>query len=291
VINVVLAPGILGFDRFGPVQYFNGVAEDLRRRFPGAHVLPASTRPLGSVEARAHFLAAQIRTALAAGVLHDALPIHLLAHSLGGLDARFVIARMPELGRRIASLVCIGTPHLGSPVATLLEHADPLALLGRLPMARRVVEHLRAHAGALRDLSEPVARAFDAACPDDPRVRYCEVAGTGRSPGPPTAAFFAPTFALLSARAGANDGMVPLASATRGRVPLAQWPGDHAELIGHDLDRPVAAGPRGFSHLDAYAALVRAVAGEPVAPHDPAPDDARNPPGDTRKPMEATDDT
>ena len=42
---------------------------------------------------------------------------HIIAHSMGGLDARHAIAHVPGLAGRVATLVTIGTPHRGSPVA------------------------------------------------------------------------------------------------------------------------------------------------------------------------------
>jgi hypothetical protein len=73
---------------------------------------------------------------------------------------------------------------------------------------------------------------------DDPHVRYLEIAGVGRDAFPHTSAFFAPTFLFVHARAGRNDGVVPMTSALRGRTPFDMWAADHADLIGHDLNGP-----------------------------------------------------
>ena len=48
-------------------------------------------------------------------------PFHLIAHSMGGLDSRFLITHLqPEEDNRILSLTTIGSPHHGSPIADLI---------------------------------------------------------------------------------------------------------------------------------------------------------------------------
>jgi triacylglycerol lipase len=91
-MNIVLVPGLFGFDRLGPLEYFNGVAGHLEETFPGLHVKAATTNPLGSVANRADILAQQI------GLLFGAEEVHLVAHSMGGLDARFLVSHDPAVG-------------------------------------------------------------------------------------------------------------------------------------------------------------------------------------------------
>lgn len=256
--NIVLVPGILGFERIKNLEYFNGVAAHLRKKFPGIHVLSTDTVPLGTVEHRSERFAKQIVEAAAAGAFDNSQPLHILAHSMGGLDARFLAAKnLRGLRPRIATITSIGTPHLGAPVASILDQGNPLEILPPLlGLQGEVLDDLRAHANAVHDLSEDVAKAFNAECPDQPGIQYFEVAGIGRKGLFHTSAFFALTFLFVSARKGRNDGIVPFSSAAgRGRPPIAQWRGDHADLIGHNLDRPGSAPV--FRHLPAYESLVR----------------------------------
>ncbi|MET9108463.1 lipase family alpha/beta hydrolase [Streptomyces zhihengii] len=63
-------------------------------------------------------------------------PIHLVAHSMGGLVVRTALMRHPELWNHIGKVVFIGTPHYGSPAigGYLKNHLwgfELLALLGR----------------------------------------------------------------------------------------------------------------------------------------------------------------
>ncbi|MGW2785909.1 esterase/lipase family protein [Streptomyces populi] len=72
----------------------------------------------------------------AASTDFDKTPIHLVAHSMGGLVVRTALMRHPSLWNRIGKIVFLGTPHYGSPSigGYLKNHLwgfDKLALLGR----------------------------------------------------------------------------------------------------------------------------------------------------------------
>jgi len=47
-------------------------------------------------------------------------PLHVIAHSMGGLDARHAITNRKDIVTRVRTLVTIGTPHQGSPVAAAI---------------------------------------------------------------------------------------------------------------------------------------------------------------------------
>jgi triacylglycerol lipase len=256
-MNIVLVPGVLGFNRFHRMEYFNGVPQHLRRTL-GVNVLSTTTAPLGTIEHRAELLAQQI---LDAG-FDPSQPVHILAHSMGGLDTRFLIAKnLRGVAPRIASLTAIGTPHFGSPVATLLDKANLFTAFPNLGAQSEFIDELRENTNAVHDLSEATAREFNEECPDDPRVRYFEVVGVGRQGRLlPVSALLLPTFAIVSHHAsGKSDGVVPVSSATREgtRKPIAEWPGDHADLIGHNLDSLDLTGPPVFPYLERYEELVR----------------------------------
>src|SRR4051794_6327563 len=115
---IVLAPGLLGFSRIPPAEYFRGVKVHLETRFSGTRVLAAETHPTGTVEFRAEFLARQIAELLEQGTASGSNGgwVHIVAHSMGGLDARHLVTRnLHGLAPRIASVVTVGTPHRGSP--------------------------------------------------------------------------------------------------------------------------------------------------------------------------------
>ena len=162
---------------------------------------------------------------------------------------------------RVATLTCIGTPHLGSPVASLVNVFNPFHLLSVTPI--RGIEHfedVRAELNAVDDLAVDGARAINETCRDlTDGTRYFEIAGIGR-PNGTSSAFFAIPFSLLTLAGVQNDGVVPFESATRGRTPLEIWAGDHADLVGHDLDRPPLFQSASFDHLPRYESVVRKAA-------------------------------
>jgi triacylglycerol lipase len=256
-MNIVLMHGVLGFDRIGGIDYFNGVAAHLGATFSRAKVLTTAVNPLGTVEERATEAARQIAGDPGAKALESGKPLHLIAHSMGGLDARFLVSHDLEgLKERVRTVVCVGTPHFGSPVASLIDKVNPFE---HFTFARRdssIFDELRADNNAVHDLSEKAAVAFNANCLDVPTVHYFDVAGIGRDALFPTSAPFLPLHLLVSAVSGRNDGVVPFTSATRQRPPAAVWHADHADLVGHDLNGGARSTPP-FDYLSAYALLVR----------------------------------
>jgi triacylglycerol lipase len=90
--------------------------------------------------------------------------VHFIARSMGGLDARHAILS-PKVAERIATLVTIGTPHLGSPVAdAIAKPTDPL--FNQIPPL--LLRQLQENAGALDDLTTAGAKKLDEMTPDNP---------------------------------------------------------------------------------------------------------------------------
>ena len=131
------------------------------------------------------------------------------------------------------TLVTIGTPHRGSPVAdAVANHTDPLFEYIPKPL----VALLEANAGGLRDLTTAVAGQFDDSTPDSEGVRYIEVAGDA-SRESNELLLFKLASAIGRIRGEVNDGVVTRSSALRpGREHLDDWPVDHAGEIGWSLD-------------------------------------------------------
>jgi triacylglycerol lipase len=217
-LPVVLVHGLFGFDRIGVpgarFDYFRGIARHLEGLGCPAHAvrLPASA----SVPDRARELVAAI----------DALPhprIDLIAHSLGGLDARYALTHL-GLAHRVRSLVTVGTPHRGTPLADL-------AIKGPLDWARRIIGALGVPLEALEWLGTDALAAFNAQVIDVPGVRYaCVVGGMHRADSVVPLALI-PAHAYLRRVAGPNDGLVPIASQYWGET-LAEIEADHFSQIG-----------------------------------------------------------
>jgi triacylglycerol lipase len=248
--TIVLAHGVLGFGVLGPLEYFNGVARHIEKTFSGIKVVTTHVNPIGSIAKRADELAKAIMHAAGGG------KVHIVAHSMGGLDARYAIAHDRfDVTRHVGKLATIGTPHLGSPVADGLAHGSVGG--GLLP----IEAELRFNQEALHDLTTAVAVAFDRAT--DAKVPILCVAGDMTGDGAHASHVFkaiADKFGL----SGPHDGVVTLHSATAGgKFELIgdPWPTDHAGEIGWNLDLPVPAAVP-FSdhmHFGRYEEVVRAL--------------------------------
>ncbi|KAJ2809254.1 hypothetical protein H4R20_000249 [Coemansia guatemalensis] len=111
---MVLCHGLYGFDVRGPerlpmlqVHYWRGIREALEA--VGARVMVAKVSSTGGVRERAQQLDAQLASRL------DAEKVNILGHSMGGLDARYLITHINPKSYSVASLTTVCTPHRGSP--------------------------------------------------------------------------------------------------------------------------------------------------------------------------------
>lgn len=215
---VVLVHGLFGYDVLerdgGRREYFRGVPRRLADLGCTVHV--ARVAPVASVATRAAALARFVR----------ALPdrrVNLVAHSMGGLNARYAIAKL-GLGARVASLTTIGTPHRGTPVADL-----GVAVCRGLGLGR-VLDRVGLERDAFRDLTTASAAAFNEAVRDVPGVAYGSIVGAVRRTQRAHPLLVA-SWALLLGAAGANDGLVPADSQRWGDV-LAEIDADHFAQVG-----------------------------------------------------------
>jgi triacylglycerol lipase len=252
--TIVLAHGILGFGNVigsrMPISYFNGVAAHLSQK--GHKVIAPQVNPIGSVEQRAGQLKQMILDEVPAPA-----DFHLIAHSMGGLDARSLLRSNPDLAKRMKTLVTIGTPHRGSPVADAIT--DPTQpLFAHLPMF--LVMALQSDAGALNDLTTLAASKFDDETPDVMGVRYIEVTGDASQAG--LLSFLFGLAAIVRTITGeANDGVVTRSSALHDtHEQLDDWPVDHLGEIGWtfppvpvEIELPFVSPP---PHLARYDAIV-----------------------------------
>ena len=130
---IVLVHGLLGFDslRVGPwlvAHYFQGIPEPLCAA--GNRVLVASLSPTRCIADRA----AQLKALLDRESPRE--PVHLIAHSMGGLDSRYLISRL-AMADRVLTLTTLGTPHRGSSFADWAS-GRLVRLVGRLPVEERL---------------------------------------------------------------------------------------------------------------------------------------------------------
>lgn len=221
---IVLAQGYFGFGGVGVSrvrpEYFRGVRGALESLGYEVHVVRVA--PAAGVALRAEQFVRQVHRI-------SAERVNVIAHSMGGLDARYAIARL-GLAERVASLTTIGTPHRGTPVA------DRSALLvGEWRRLRRALHALGANVDGLYDLTTERMEAFNRAVPDAPGVTYASVVGSVAAHRNDVHALLAPGHKYLARLAGPNDGLVPAESQRWGRV-LGEVDADHWAQIGWSQD-------------------------------------------------------
>lgn len=239
---VVLLHGAAPDDYYGLVDYFHGVHGDLEGL--GFHVETPAVDPFASTEARAAQWTKHLDDLVADGVGRR---FNLVAHSQGGLDARFLVSRLGQADR-VASVVTIATPHRGSAVADVAAGlidlspvaddlvdaaADGLAALLGLPPQDAL--------GAVATLNTAAMAEFNAQTPDAPCVYYASWAGhscgilepscIAEQGGEVVTPFLGATYTLLWLTDGPNDGMVPVASAVWGDF-RGEIPADHLDEVG-----------------------------------------------------------
>jgi triacylglycerol lipase len=211
---IILAHGIARFDfllasfirQLGPLRefadvatdglhYFKGVARHLRRE--GFEVHHSAVSFAAGLPRRAADLRQEVERVLR---LKGGGKVHIIGHSMGGLDARYMIARL-GMDEKVASLTTIGTPHLGSSLADWgLTHTNH-QLIRRL---RRVIDlegFLALTPAACRDFNESTAGAEAAN-----QVFYQTYASSE-----PRRRVFTPfkrTWDIISRAEGENDGLV-----------------------------------------------------------------------------------
>ncbi len=214
---IVLVHGLLGFDqvRLGSwtlAEYFPGIPRCLRAA--GNRVLVPRLSPTGGVRDRA----AQLKAFLERETPGE--PVHLLAHSMGGLDARFMISRL-DMGRRVLSLTTLGTPHRGTAFADW-------GVLRFERLLKPVFRLFGIPAQAFYDLTTARCKEFNEQVPDAPGVRYFSVAARHR--GHYLKPEWLLSHSIVTREEGPNDGVVSIASASYGESH-GIWEGDHLSLV------------------------------------------------------------
>jgi triacylglycerol lipase len=245
---IVLAHGIARFDVLGKtfsqwdnsedpsldsLHYFKGIRTMLRQN--GFDAWHSSVSWAGSLQDRAEQLRGNVLNVLSRT---NQKKVNIIAHSMGGLDARRMLFTDRNQGRiheRVAALVTISTPHNGSPAAdwTLAHLPKAVPLLGKLGI----------DASGFKNLTTFDCAKFN----NDPEVQHFEAASgvevktySGKSGLLSTLTILKPFYELIRRHEGSNDGLVSVASAMfRGQPHVEVWEQmDHLNELGWwDIDQ------------------------------------------------------
>jgi triacylglycerol lipase len=257
VTTIVLAAGIARFDELlvllGHTSgiYFNGIAKHLRDH--GFTVEEPVVPFAESVGERSRVLAQKIR---------DLGPVHIIAHSMGGLDARHMIIDDRSAAAAVRSLMTIGTPHRGTPFADhgvshgglfikFIDRVAPFSLDG------------------FDDLTTAACGAFNEkvrAAEEANAVKYRVVSASQEESR--TFLPLRPSHRIISERERENDGLVSVASQRwtddgtlgRKRIPVIDFPlpADHLNELGWwDPGETMSPGDFSARVRDFYLQLAR----------------------------------
>lgn len=247
-LPIVLAHGITRFDILREIFVQKlGVSEDeLGDRFHyfkrikshleanGFEVHHSSVDFGGSVELRSRQLSDNINRILTG---KPSGKVHIIAHSMGGLDARHMIVDIDGMAERVASVTTIGTPHLGTSFADVgISHGG-----SAIDDLRRIID-----LEGFKDLTTTKCAAFNARAKDK-EANNSVVYRTYASSEERDKVFFPlqPSWKIINKAEGENDGLVSVKSqhwtteliaTDDARKPIAQFrfpiPADHLNEVG-----------------------------------------------------------
>jgi len=247
VIPIVLHHGFLAFGqiRLGGLRVtnFRRIHTAIAQR--GHRVIMENVHPTASIDRRARMLKRSIESSLDRMGKTDEKAI-IFAHSMGGLDARYMISHL-DMSQRVAALVTVCTPHRGSPYADWA-----LRNLGDRLGGRRLVTLLDLDINALQDLTIERCHGFNSQTPNVAGVRYYSISAA--RPWHRVPPFYYHSHKIIREAEGENDGLVSVASAQWGKH-LGTWPVDHLHAVNRRLvlevrDRTGDVTPRYLEVLD-----------------------------------------
>jgi triacylglycerol lipase len=242
----------IGFRDYEHFNYWGRIPLLLTQN--GAKVYYGKQQAWGTIESCAEEIK---RQALAAMAETGAEKINVIAHSKGGLDARYMISRL-GMADHVASLTTISTPHRGSELLDLLTKLKE-------PTYRKICSRIDAVYRKMGDPAPDVYSAgkqlapafceeFNRLTPDAPGVYYQSYASVMKKPS--SHALLSLPFAAMKVMAGDNDGLVTIESAQwgefKGSFKSSQnrgiSHGDEIDLMRRDYE--------GFNMADEYLKIV-----------------------------------
>ena len=228
MIPIVLHHGFMGLEfRAGPLKVisnFRGVDRAIAER--GHPLIVSRVHPTAGVATRARQLKEIILRQLdILGRPRDERVI-VIGHSMGGLDARYMITKL-GMADRVRALLTVTTPHRGTAYADwCVRH------LGERLGGLRLFNFLGWDVQAAIDLQTKNCRRFNEDVPDHPDVRYFSVSAA--RPWHRVPPFALHSYKVVYDAEGDNDGLVSVHSSTWGEH-LGVWPADHFHTINKRL--------------------------------------------------------
>lgn len=228
-LNLSLYDFSLVSDRF---HYFKGIASHLKEA--GFEVYHTSVSFAADVATRARDLKREIEKILEK-TGHK--KVHIIGHSMGGLDARYMIVE-EKMAKKVVSLTTIGTPHWGTSVADVVIEQGVDKVIG---IFRKIInlEGIRSVTTEICKKFNEYAEPFEAANNVYYQVYYSSKKHES------TFLPFQISWQIINEREGPNDGLVSVESqkwterlvGKNGTIkPVYQYefpiPADHMDQMG-----------------------------------------------------------
>ncbi|KAI1292762.1 hypothetical protein EDD11_008579 [Mortierella claussenii] len=265
------------------IHYWKGIQQALTKL--GAKVIVARVPRTGSIKERAEDLHKILSTTM------EGMPVNFVAHSMGGLDCRYLISHIHDKNYSVQSLTTLSTPHRGSPmmdwfrdnigVGLLLQSEEEAMrklgeaakvskeaaqeVVGRaMPAANRAVPYANPISPLLNRLipflDTPAYanltttfcnEVFNPNTPDDPRVSYFSYGAS--VPQIPLWAPLGFPWEIIKAKEGENDGLVSTQSAKWGQY-VETVEADHWDL-NNRWRLKIGYNQKPFDAVDLYMSL------------------------------------
>jgi triacylglycerol esterase/lipase EstA (alpha/beta hydrolase family) len=241
--SIVLCHGLFGFDKMGPewlpmlqIHYWKGIHDALKDI--GCKVYVGKVSRTGNVKERAIELKKMIELNC------KNQNINLIAHSMGGLDCRYMIAHCPPENVNILSLTTIATPHRGT---TFMDWCRDMFQVGHLngngndQIQLEQDKNLQLH---VTQILKTITTPLDAPAFANLTTNYCQNIFNKKTPNSlkikyysfgaaiNDIPFYSPLklpFEIVKSNEGPNDGLVSIESAKWG-IYLGTLTADHWQL-------------------------------------------------------------
>ncbi len=163
--------------------------------------------------------------------------VNIIAHSKGGLDCRYAIAHL-DIGKHVASLTTVNTPHRGCLYADHLLEQIPDGVEQKVANTynsamRKLGDETPDFLAAMYDLTSQRCRELDAQMPV-PEGIYCQSIGSIQTKADSGKFPMNATYLLARPFDGPNDGLV----------------GEHSFRFGQNYTLLTTKGKRGITHAD-----------------------------------------
>ncbi len=219
---IIIAHGLAGWPFHESIKpYLEGL---------GYTVLMPKVSPFGPVTYRAEELRSKIDTFLDSVGAQQGI---IVAHSMGGVDARWLLSPDGLDYDRIAALVTVASPHRGTAIADVVIEGVPWYLQNRVDRLLKAMDLSPEGASdleALQDLTTGSMASFNDRVGDSPDVQYYSYSSE-QTPIQGLNPLLYVSYYMIKSRQGINDGVATREGAKWGHF-LGNLNADHADHVG-----------------------------------------------------------